>query len=137
MVFGFFFVRPIPLPEPGHLLPAQGHVTFSDRVLGPEAIVQEHRDSSHENLLLSHHFDEESELLREDNDLHPQGSSVDVAASSSMPRHRSVSRAAGKRSSSKAVEAIQDFHGNTLLKSFDFWLLFTILALCKPTCPAF
>lgn len=159
MIIGFFFVRPIPLPDTPELgqaphprrssfsdFPQDGfsHAAGVDTVLSNDSVIFEHNNDSRTNLLSAHrhhhipHADEESEFLHVDHD-HPEppkrlgrSHSLELAFPPPIPgssRNRSVSRAPHKRSHSRVIEVMQEVYGKGLFKSSDFWTLFTLLSL--------
>lgn len=155
MIIGFFFVRPIPLPEPTAPRPRRSsfsefpqdgfsHTAGVDTVLSNDSVIFEHSNDSRTNLLSASrhhhhpHTEEESEFLHVDHDrpepprISDRSHSLELAIPPPLPgssRHRSVSRAPHKRSHSRVIEVMQEVYGKGLFKSSDFWTLFTLLSL--------
>ena len=110
-----------------------------DVIVMPETIIPDHhhhhhhrqqRDASREHLLFHHDVNEESDVVHREQHHNAHGA-PDSNSNSERGHHRTLSKASLKRSAGKVAEVLRDLHGNELLKSWDFWLLSSILALCE------
>ena len=117
MILGFFFVRPVPLPEEEPNREVYSETTSS---------ADEQRNSSH-TPLLNHdlHIDEQDDDPRIEVEPNPLLRSPDCETS-----RRSLSRGAAM-----ALDMLPNVHGKKLWCSSDFWLLFVILSI--RTLPAY
>ena len=112
MVLGFFFVRPIPLPE--EELNREG---YSER----RSSVYEQRNSSHTPLLIhdphiNGHVDDDARIRVEPNP--PLAS-----------QNYGTSRRSSDRDAAMATDMFPNVHGMKLWCSSDFWLLGSILLI--------
>lgn len=138
MIFGFFLIRPIPLPEATATnrpherhsnasyseLPHDGfaHAAGVDNVFSPDTIVYEHHP----------HNDSRANLLDGSTQTHERSHSLEMAVSPppTERRHRSLSGPGRSRvRHSRIIEVMQELYGKALWMSSDFWLLFVLLSL--------
>ena len=128
MIVGFFFVRPIPLPE------LEGYEIVEDVEDEPEIAASTH----HPTHLLDHDFIDphHPHYLPRVDPMKPleDGEAYELTAqqpsegqddSESTRRPRSLSRGAAL-----ALDTLPNVYGKKLWRSGDFWLLFGILSLC-------
>lgn len=147
MIVGFFLIRPIPLPASEANPPPERRASLSDipydgfsrtagvdGVFHGDTVIYDRVNDSH-TPLLSHHAGEESQFVHHDHNastsnIHSRSVELTISPPPTDRRQRSASRVSGRRSGSRVIEVVQDLKGKALLTSGDFWLLFSILALC-------
>jgi hypothetical protein len=126
MIFGFFFVRLIPLPEPMHIIengPADGEYDET-------AVTHVTKDT--QTPLLSPHDDRDDD---DDDDDSTSPHALELSSTrsilSSASRHRSRSSASRHVASrvANAVDRLPNIHGMALVFCGDFWILFITLSL--------
>ncbi|TDL18446.1 MFS general substrate transporter [Rickenella mellea] len=143
-----------------HLPPAERRMSFADapsdgfsRTVVGDAMAYEHvAADSHTSLLSNHHHhpDQHHSEQEDDEEEGAEGfthrdhgspnqdrtdGSVELATSPppNARRHRSLSRVAGHRSSSRVIEVMNDISGKALFMCRDFWLLFFVLSFFSGT----
>ena len=118
MILGFFFVRPVPLPEE-----EPNCDVYSETISSASAY--DLHNSSHTPLL--------NNINGQDDD----DSQIGVELSSSMRSQNSETpthRRNISRSTAMALDILPNLHGKKLWCSSDFWLLFGILSIRTFTC---
>ena len=110
MALGFFFVRPIPLPEQEDTV--GNHEGYSEIT----SSAFEHHNTSRTRLL--NHVHVEDNQQDDDVELSPSRSPVSGSHTRSLSRGTAL-----------ALDLLPNVHGKKLLCSSDFWLLFVILSI--------
>lgn len=118
MMLGFFFVRPIPLPEEEK--PVVNHEAYSE-ITSP--LAHEQHDTGHTRLLDQDYLEGDRQIGgRDSNDTTP------------IPPSRSQNGERLSRRAALALGMLPNVYGKRLWFSSDFWLLFTLLSICALTC---
>ncbi|KAF9530910.1 major facilitator superfamily domain-containing protein [Crepidotus variabilis] len=122
MVMGFFLVRPIPLPPQDGFDIVHNGLEDEDEAL-TTALLQPNGSHSH---LLDHDFIESR---------HPHYVHHEEAHQEELDDRRSPTRRQRSLSRGTALElgVLPNLHGRRLVKSVDFWILFTILSILSGT----
>ena len=143
MIFGFFFVRRIPLPSHGAGTAIGVGLSDHYQPLSTSADVDEspRQDSSSKPSQIRSERDSEEESRepilhssrRHSSISHmPMSESVELFPSSNYDRSSNTSRLAHHPQSEKVVEGRGvDLYRWTLFKSVDFWIMCSIHALCE------
>ena len=114
MMLGYFFVRPIPLPEEN-----PNHERYS------EASSYDQYDNGHAPLL---DHDNIEHISGQDDDDAQIGADLELS-SSLRSQNSKISRPSSSHGTPMALDMLPNVYGKKLWCSSDFWLLFSILSI--------
>ena len=119
MILGFFFVRPIPLPEEEINREVYSEASSS---------AYEQRNSTHTPLLYH-----DPHINEQDDDDDDTRIGVELSPTS-RSQSRETSRRSLSRGAAMTLDLLPNVHGKKLWCSSDFWLLFSILSIRTFAC---
>lgn len=135
MIFGFFFVRVIPLPSHGAAAVGVGS-SSNYQPLATSVDSDEHRHYGSGSKLLQYQSDEEESrepMLQPDHE--PSSNSIELFSSSRFHNHNTPSSKSHPIEEPQSEDVVEgrgaDLYRWTLFKSIDFWIMCTMHTLCE------